>query len=631
MFRGSIDILITAGVALTALIIIGLILARMYRRASKETSYVRTGFGGQRVIMNGGALVFPVLHETIPVNMNTLRLEVRRANQQALITKDRMRVDVLAEFYVRVQPTAESIAAAAQTLGQRTMTPSSLKELVEGKFVDALRAVAAEMAMEELHEQRVQFVQKVQLAVSEDLLKNGLELESVSLTGLDQTDKEFFNPMNAFDAEGLTRLTEQIETRRKERNDIEQDTEVAIKNKNLEAERIKLTLSRDEEYARLEQQREVETRRAEQKAVIAREQADKNKEAEQATIVAQRQIDVERIEAERAIEEQRIAKERMLREREIEKNRTIETADIERTQTVELAEQERAKTVELAEQERAIAIAEKSKSQSEAQAEADKARALAVQAAEEVTTVKEAEIAARAKRIELIKAAEQAERDAIRVTVAAEAERKAADDKAAADAIQITVAADAERKAADARATAMTTLAGAEADKIRIAAEGAAQAERLRADAAERVYQVDADGKRSINEASNVLSSDQIAMQVRLALIEALPDIIRESVRPMQQIDGIKIMQVGGLTGRGAASSGTPAGEDAQTGGPTRGNLAEEVVRSALQYRAQAPLVDSLLGELGMSGQDLIQLSDHIVEGPGSAAPAPTNGKGTPS
>jgi uncharacterized membrane protein YqiK len=135
------------------------IVARLYRRSSKEVSFVRTGFGGQRVIMNGGTLVLPVLHEIIPVNMNTLRLEVGRHKEQALITRDRMRVDVQAEFYVRVKPTVESIANAAQTLGRRTMTPLQLKELVEGKFVDALRAVAAEMAMEELHEKRVDFVQ----------------------------------------------------------------------------------------------------------------------------------------------------------------------------------------------------------------------------------------------------------------------------------------------------------------------------------------------------------------------------------------------------------------------------------------------------------------------------------------
>ena len=66
---------------------------------------MRTGWGGEKVILGGGALVLPVLHEIIPVNMNTLRLEVRRADDQALITRDRMRVDVMAEFYVRVKPT----------------------------------------------------------------------------------------------------------------------------------------------------------------------------------------------------------------------------------------------------------------------------------------------------------------------------------------------------------------------------------------------------------------------------------------------------------------------------------------------------------------------------------------------
>ena len=170
MPEGLIVTLVYALIILVALLGIGLVVTRLYRRASKEVSFVRTGFGGQSVVMNGGALVFPVLHETIPVNMNTLRLEVHRANEHALITKDRMRVDVMAEFYVRVQPTEESIANAAQTLGRRTMAPDDLKDLVEAKFVDALRAVAAEMAMQELHEHRVTFVQKVQAFADDKVL-----------------------------------------------------------------------------------------------------------------------------------------------------------------------------------------------------------------------------------------------------------------------------------------------------------------------------------------------------------------------------------------------------------------------------------------------------------------------------
>jgi uncharacterized membrane protein YqiK len=223
----------------------------LYLRSSKERAFVRTGLGGEKVVVDGGAFVLPILHDVIPVNMNTLRLEVIRGRDKSLITKDRMRVDVIAEFYVRVAAKPESVAAAAQTLGQRTLEPERLKELIEGKFIDALRTAAADMTMEELHEKRGAYVRRVREAVAEDLTKNGLELEAASLTQLDQTSMEYFNPSNAFDAEGLTRLTEQIEHRKKQRNDVEQDTLIAIRNKNLEAEKLSLDIDREAELARI--------------------------------------------------------------------------------------------------------------------------------------------------------------------------------------------------------------------------------------------------------------------------------------------------------------------------------------------------------------------------------------------
>jgi len=179
----------------------------LYRRSSKETAFVRTGLGGQKVVINGGAFVLPIIHDVTPVNMSTLRLEVRRGQQSALITRNRMRVDVVAELYARVKPATDAVSIAAQTLGRRTMDPEKLRELLEGRFVDALRAIAAEMTMEEMHERRGEFVKRVRQYLEEALAQNGLELESVSLTGLDQTNMEYFNPSNAFDAEGLTQLT----------------------------------------------------------------------------------------------------------------------------------------------------------------------------------------------------------------------------------------------------------------------------------------------------------------------------------------------------------------------------------------------------------------------------------------
>lgn len=561
----------TAFAAVAMLAAIGLMVARLYKRATKETSYVRTGFGGEKVIMNGGALVFPILHDAISVNMNTLRLAVSRKDDQALITRDRMRVDVVAEFYVRTQPTIESISNAAQTLGKRTMQPQTLKELVEGKFVDALRAVAAEMTMEELHEKRSDFVQKVQRAVSEDLLKNGLELETVSLTALDQTNKSFFNPNNAFDAEGLTRLTQEIEQRRKIRNDIEQETNVQIAAKAMEAERQRLEIARDEEYARLEQERELEIRRAEQMSNIAREQAERKRSAEQAEITAKQEIEQTRIAAERNIAQERIQMEKLLREKEIEKSRTIDTQEVEKL-----------KAVELAEQERAIVIAEKSKAQSEAQAEADRARALAVQAEERVKTSRETEAAERRKQIELILASQEAEREAISIKVAAATEKAATSDKAA----------------------AIRELAQAESDKLRIVAEGEAEAEKIRAAAAEIRYSVEAAGQSALNAAANLLSSEQIGLKVKLHLIGHLESIIRESVKPMENIDGIKIIQLAGLTALHGSNEQTGAAAITASSNGGAG-LADQVVNGALRYRSQAPLLDALLKEVGLNGSDI--------------------------
>ena len=560
------NVLIIAGIIFLALFVIGLILARLYRRSSKEISFVRTGFGGEHVILGGGAIVLPVLHEIIPVNMNTLRLEVRRAEDQALITRDRMRVDVMAEFYVRVKPTADSIATAAQTLGQKTMSPNELKNLVEGKFVDSLRAVAAEMAMEELHEKRVDFVQKVQQVVSEDLFKNGLELETVSLTGLDQTSFRYFNPQNAFDAEGLTKLTETIEDRRRKRNDIEQDADLAIKAKNLEAEQARLQILREEEYAKLQQEREISVRRAEQLAEIAAQEAAKKREAEEARIAAEREIELKRIGSARDVANENILKE----------------------QLVQKAQVEQKKTIELAEQDRAIAIAEKSRAESEAKAQADQARAQAVKAEEEVITVRETQRAERAKAVELVAAKQAAEKDAIAITVAAEAGKQAAVDEA--EAVRITAEANAEQ--------------------LRLKARGEADAKVLLAQAMEKQYQVDAEGTRAVNEANNILSTEQVEMQVRLAMLKYLPEIIRESVKPMENIDDIKILHVNGLNGMGSAHV------DGSEHGHGQVALSDQVVNSALRYRSQAPLIDSLMSELGIHGGDINGLTQSLKSQP---------------
>ncbi len=532
----------------------------LYLRSSKERSFVRTGLGGTRVVLGGGAFVLPIVHDVIPVNMNTLRLEVSRGRDKALITRDRMRVDVVAEFYARVQATEEAISNAAQTLGTRTMQPEQLKELVEGKFVDALRTVAAEMTMEELHEKRGEYVKRVRSVVAGDLLLNGLELETVSLTQLDQTGMEFFNPSNAFDAEGLTRLTEQIERRKKIRNDIEQDTMIQIRNKNLDTEKQSLDIERDLENARLAQERDIEVQRAMQRAELVKERAEREMDGERAQIGAREAIEMAKIATERTLEEQRIAREREIQGLEIE----------------------RRKHLELAEQMRSIAVAQQSRAQSEAQAEADRARAGAVSEEERVFTVRETEMAERRKAIELIAASQEAEREGLRLRVAAAAERAVAIDRGAA---------------------------------VKAEAEAASDAEKIRALAYKVRAEVEAEGTRLMNEAQNTLSSEARLSMLRMRLVERLDSIIREQVRPLERIESIKIMHVDGLAG-GSSHGGGANGYDAGGGS---GGFAENVVNSALRYRAQAPLVDQLLREIGVQGGDVGSVAQGMLAGAAAA------------
>ena len=437
-----IPILIVVVAVLAFLVLIMLVLARLYRRATREVSLVKTGAGGKRVIMDGGVVVIPLFHEVSPVNMKTLRLEVQRNGEAALITQDRMRVDVGVEFYVSVMPTEEGIARAAQTLGDRTFYIDQLREMIEGKLIDSLRSVAAKMTMDELHENRADFVQEVQNTVSEDLLKNGLSLEAVSLTALDQTPFEALDENNAFNAVGMRRLAEVISNSRKERANIEAEAAVAVRRAEMEAERQKISIHQDEEQARIEQVQRLETMKAAQESEIAARSEDSKRETERA-----------RIAREESVRTAEIARERNIREAEIAKERELEVA----------------------EQDRQIIIAQKSEEESRARASADLARAEATKATEAVTTAREVAEAERSKQIALIEAAREAEREATKIRLSAAAEKDAAADRAAARREEAQGEADAISIRAEAKKLDM--LAEAEGKRAITDAENALSAE----------------------------------------------------------------------------------------------------------------------------------------------------------
>lgn len=566
-------IIIPVALSLIAIIGIGVVVGILYKRSTRDQAYVRTGLGGKKVVLDGGSVVLPVFHSMAWVNLNTLRLEVRRGEGDALITRDRMRVDIGAEFYVRVRPEADSIALAAQTLGDRTNNADALRQLIEAKFVDALRSVAATMSLNDLQEKRTEFVKAVQETVAADLTSNGLEFESVSLTRLDQTDIKHFNPNNSFDAEGLATLTKITEQRKKERNEVVRDTEVAIAEKDREALQRKLEIDRASKEAELTQQRDIANATAKTRA----EQAEKEAAARQAEETA------------------RIASELAIAEREAEAKRVKENANIAASRAVQQSELEAKRDVQIVAQESAIAVANKSREESEAKAAAKEAEALAVAADEKVSTAREVEIAERQKRIAVIAAQQDAETEATNVTVAAEAERNAAEDRA--------------------QAIKTIALANAEAAKIEahgIREKGAAQAE----------------AEAAMTEARNKLSPAIIEFELTRERIRIIPEALAEAVKPIEKIKDIRIFDTGGLVGGRGNSEGAGIGLGDGLAGQLLSLQANRPILNSILAEAGfsggSNALDTLLGSV--TAKEPIKVEGR-TDAPGPIAPSEGMGK----
>ena len=526
--------------AVVVAIAVIVVLARLYRKATREVSLIRTGVGGQKVIMAGGAVALPYFHDVTEINMRTLRLEVKRSGEESLITKDRLRMDIGASFSVAVEANSDAVSKAAQTLGDRTFNADKLREIIEGKLVDALRAIAAQMTMDEVHEGRAEFVRSVRGLITADLAENGIRVQSVSLTSLDQTPFATLDENNAFNAVGMRKLAEVIAKSKKERAAIDADAEVSVRLSLMEATRRKLEIEQDEEQARISQQQEIETLRAAQSAEIARRRATAEEESEAA----------------------RIAKDRSIREAEVACNQAVRAVEIMRDLKIQAAEIAKERDLQVQQQERHIAIAKKAETESAAKAAADLARAEAARAEASIVTAHRQAEAERNKMLALLDAEQKAEADGTRLLTLAKAEK------------------DASVYHAEARLHA---------------AKAEANSERERAAAKREALLAEAEGNRALHEAENVLDARLIEMKEEIARIEILPKALAEMVKPAERIDSIRIHNVSGL--------GSATGGDENTKTPVNQAL-DSILGMAVQLPALKTLGEELGLSMGSGMKD---------------------------
>ena len=394
-----------------------IVFTKLYRKTTASQVFVRTGSsGGMKVFKDGGGIVVPIIHNVSWVILEQLRLEIQRNGPKALLTADKFRADVTAQFFVRVPSDDAAIKDAARTFGSR-MDIKRVTEHADTLLDSALRAVAAKKSLEALNSDRDAFIIEVQKAVEGDLRKMGLQLDTVTISNLDMTPTSSLNEANVFDAQGMRSAAEITQRQLTGRNEIVRAGEVERLQQDVEARRKQLEL---------EQQRaEAE---ASQEAKIAAAQAASRQETEQQRIKADREITL---------------------------------ADVARQKATEVALREQQQAIEVADQQKQEGVARAEAKRAAAQAELARAEAAREKEQQGVQTVAAVETASREKQRQVIKAEGDAEMDLI-------AQQRAADAKAYA----VQKEAEAGRLAADASAEAVRKQAEAKRDAKIAEADG---------------------------------------------------------------------------------------------------------------------------------------------------------------
>ena len=595
------NLFITIVGSVIALLVLFLLVYRsFYKKAPADSALVISGGRKKRAVF-GGSLINPLTNTSQLISLNTLQLPVERTGQAALITKDSLRVDLEAEFYVKIEPHEQDVLKAVASLGDKTLTPSEVNKLLEGKLVGVLRSVAATMDLQELHEKRQQFSDQVQEACRDDLEQNGFKLESVAVTNLDQTPLDALDENNRFDVVAIQTIKQEVEDRQTETARIEHENQVKreenrlkaeleIKQREEETETQALEVAKRLEFAQEQQRKSIATNKAEQEREIEAHKFEQQQAVEEARIrqeeavksteILQKQrLDTARIEQERQVQETEISQKQAVEVARVQQEQLIEEAQIQRELTVEKAKVEQQRAVEEAGISSRVVLIEKEREEKEAQAE----NAIQISIKEkqrEAALIELLEVSAQKAKAEssvlTAEAVEEAERESKIALI--HAEQKADEERIA------------KERAADAEAYAVVKSAKAELD----AAEVKAQAQRILAEAFLVEAKAKANGEEASIAAKNQADSKVLVSDAILALVESLPEVTTELMKPAEHIESIRVLDLGG-GGNGNGSNGM-----------------NRILSSIVNAGAAVPLLKEIVGFSGLDTERIAQtISDY--------------------
>ena len=509
---------------------------RFYVIAPNNEALVRTGGvfkKSKTVILNGGCIVIPGFHEITRVPLREISIDVVRAANLAVRTQDYLRANMRVTFYICVaQEEKDILAAAARLSKEGAISENDIKDAIEKRADDAIRAAAKKKKIAEIDSDNLGFADAVLNMIQNDLKKVGLTLNNIAISEIEESDT--YDENNFFDAQGVRLRTETIQKSIQQKREVELETQVAIEQRELEAEKQTLEIIKQKEDANLTQQKDVEFLRAQQQREIQETKDQEAAKIEKNKILQEQEVEEEKISKELIIKQKRIAVNIELEEQnkqlkvtqtlqqqetevaEINRKKMIQASQLEAQAEVATAEQQS----KIAQQQAAIAIANKERERFDS--EAEKAQAEAA-----VMTAQEVEKAQREQRLVVITAEQEAQK--IRISEQNVVEI---------DVFRRRRQAEIARQAAELEAESIRTLA--DANKYKMLAE--------------------AQSKQALIEAENALSNaNRTADLIKDLCPQLAPQLpyILQSLAPQPGVLGdAKIYAFPGLNGNNGNGTG---------------------------------------------------------------------------
>ncbi len=523
---------IGVGLLLFLIITYFAIIALFYKKVPQGEALVRTGFKGTKVATDKGLYVVPVFHKVEIMDISVKKIQIERIGDNGLLCKDNMRADIKVAFFVRVNNEVDFIKKVAQTVGcERASDISTLEELFEAKFSEALKTVGKKFNFVELYEARREFRDEIVDIIGTDL--NGYTLEDCAIDYLEQTPVEFLKSDNILDAEGIKKITELTAEQNMKANLIKRDEEKVIRKQDVEAREAILELDKQLAEKEEQQKREIANIKAREDAEILKVAEEERLKSESARISTEEKVKVA---------EENMARQIIVAAKNKQRTDAVETERVEKDRMLEATERERIVTLAQIEKEKVVEV-EKKNIQDVIRDRVMLEKGV-ISEQENMKDIEAFKTADRQKQVKITIAEANAQEELIKTIKAAEADKEAAKQKAE----EINIEAEAKKQASEKEAQARKTLAEAKAKEEATVGMSEAQVMHAKADANERQGLVEASiiEEKAKAEAAGILAKAEAVKEQGVAEAEVIKEQalaeatgIEEKANAMKKLDGV--------------------------------------------------------------------------------------------